>query len=159
MPAQPFDGENATILLSHLARATKHHNEREEAHKHLQLELAQLKKAIPKTLQKRFLRLEHSIAKAIRTENRILSQHPEEKARTEQAQRIHELEQKLAKALEARFEQLEEIKQSINRAEKLYKKAAGEKKHPEKKLETIKNLLDKIKAKAKALEERSLKGP
>jgi chromosome segregation ATPase len=165
------DPIKARIALHYLAKATKKLHEREESRKKLAAQLKQLKKISTNTLQKHLTELEKRINETVRIENKILkSQSQEDYFHEELKNKINVLEGKLGKymdtkeAREKRIKELEEkmeekqqpkheisldIKESIQKMEKIYEEAKKSGKYSKKDLDRIKKRINTLKNKLK----------
>lgn len=135
--------EAAKVYLAHLGKAAQKMSQRDFARKKLELELAALRRLSTPVLHKQLARLEHSIKETIKSEKRILTRQDVEEqthAKLEKCIRavgnslnnylklascrnssVHGLERTLAGAVSRRQEALEEIKNSVDKLEKLYR--------------------------------------
>jgi chromosome segregation ATPase len=164
------DPIKARIALHYLAKATKKMHERENSRKRLAAQLKQLKKISTNTLQKHLTELEKRINETVRIENKILkSQSQEDHFHADLKRKINVLEGKLGKYMdtkdvrEKRIKELEEkmtekpakhevsldIKESIQKMEKIYEEAKKSKKYAKKDLDRIRKRISSLKNKLK----------
>ncbi len=173
MISREYDLGSARLMLSYLGRALKHYDERQFAKQKVRTELSRLKKISTKSMKNYVQNLERSISDAIKKEQRILKhQQKEDIMHKDINERIKELEEKIAKyetlhdmrakklrMLESAFtaepsktEQIQLVRKSLERAERIYKKISKSKKYPKKALAQTKKVLDRIRAKLSIIE-------
>jgi len=165
------DRFKARLFLQYLGEAKGRFDERELAHKKVQMQLKALRKMGTESLREHIDKLEKNIAHAVSKEKKLLTaQKDEETFHADLRSKIHKLERKLGRYLsskearqkrideleakvkhkkETKKEKLHGLREEINRLEALYRSASKQKGISKAKLNKVKDRIAALKEKLK----------
>jgi chromosome segregation ATPase len=154
-----IDTDKTKLWLNYLARAYKRIEDREFAHKKLQVALKQLRKVSTKSLKKHIDELEGHVHEAVAKERQIITRQTEEDVlhkdlkskidrlehkltrylQTQEArkQRVAELEAKIKERTMSKREKTRALKADLVRLQRMYRKAKASKKYSHEQLDRI----------------------